>query len=238
MTQAESINLLSESLQFEHAEGRASRYRLDWLRIPVGVAVNTAACAGSGRWAVLGPDRLGLSAARYPGFAALAAAISAGARVPEVVFAHSCAWSSRAAEITELLKAWLTDERLAAQDTRLVFVTCGGLGAQTAEEIVGLAGSPVWGQVIAAQQAYPGRFALVGIDARESSLLLLPAAAATGEPQLDIRAGVAFAPRLIPVAPGSAEADALDLAGAVALVGADGVEAELAGRQPAAAGIA
>jgi hypothetical protein len=211
MTQAESIHTLPALLQFDGDEEGATRYRLDWVRIPVGVAVNTAACAGSGRWAVLGPDGLGLSASRYPDFAALAGAISAGARVPEVVFAP-CAQPARAGEITGLLKSWLADERLAAEDTRLVFVIDGGLAAQSAEPIVGLTGSPIWGQVIAAQLSYPGRFALVGIDGRESSFLLLPAAAATGEPELEIRAGVVLAPRPVPstVGTGSGWADDAD----------------------------
>jgi hypothetical protein len=225
MTQAESIHTLPTLLQFDGDEEGATRYRLDWVRIPVGVAVNTAACAGSGRWAVLGPDGLGLSASQYSGFAALAEAISAGARVPEVVFAP-CAQPARAAEITGLLKSWLADERLAAADTRLVFVIGGGLAAQSDEPIVGLTGSAVWGQVIAAQLSYPGRFALIGIDGRESSLLLLPAAAATGEPEMDIRAGVVLAPRPVPTA---WSADSL---------GAEDADAELADLQSAAAAIA
>lgn len=230
MSQAESISPVPDPQHSEDGGRGAPRYRVDWVRVPVGVAVNTAACAGSGRWTVLGPDGLGLCAAQYDGFAALAEALSAGARVPEAVFVPCSALADPAGSITNLLKAWLADERLAAQDTRLVFVTGGGLAAQSAEAVAALAGSPVWGQVLAAQHSYPGRFVIVDIDDRDSSLLLLPAAVATGEPHLVVRAGVVRAPRLEP--------GLLDLAEAFARLSSDGVGAELTGGRLAAAGTA
>ncbi|MCF4140763.1 beta-ketoacyl reductase [Streptomyces sp. Tue 6430] len=62
----------------------------------------------------------------------------------------------------------------------------------------------VWGFVRTAQTENPGRFTLVDTDGRPDSWAGIPAAAATGEPQLKIRAGAVSTPRLAPVPDASA----------------------------------
>ncbi|MEU6366898.1 hypothetical protein ABZ876_14510 [Streptomyces sp. NPDC046931] len=50
-------------------------------------------------------------------------------------------------------------------------------------------------------EEYPGRLTLVDVDDRPESLRPLPAAVATGEPQLAVHGGVVSVPRLMPSPP-------------------------------------
>ena len=76
------------------------------------------------------------------------------------------------------LQEWISGERT----ERLAFVTREG----------DLAGQAVWGLVRSAQTEHPGRFVLVDIDDET----VLPQALAADEPQLRVRQGQLFAPRL------------------------------------------
>ncbi|MEU7385056.1 MULTISPECIES: type I polyketide synthase, partial [unclassified Streptomyces] len=58
------------------------------------------------------------------------------------------------------------------------------------------AAGAVWGLIRAAQSENPGRFVLADVDEHKDSWRLLPGAVRTGEPQVAVRGGVAFAPRL------------------------------------------
>ncbi|MGW0608892.1 type I polyketide synthase, partial [Streptomyces sp. NPDC002640] len=57
----------------------------------------------------------------------------------------------------------------------------------------------VWGLLRSAQSEYPGRFILVDSDGTDESEAALADAVATGEPQLALRDGVLYAPRLVRV---------------------------------------
>ncbi|OQO89675.1 hypothetical protein B1813_22500 [Saccharomonospora piscinae] len=87
------------------------------------------------------------------------------------------------------------------------------------------AATAVWGLVRTAQVEHPGRIVLVDTDDDEASCRVLPAAVATGEPQLALRGGRAFVPRLaragVRQAEG-AESRALDPAGTVLVTGGTG----------------
>jgi NADPH:quinone reductase-like Zn-dependent oxidoreductase/acyl carrier protein len=61
-----------------------------------------------------------------------------------------------------------------------------------------------WGLAQSAQSEHPDRFVLVDIDGEPSSLDVLPAAVATGEPRLVVRAGEVRAGRLVRVGAGLA----------------------------------
>nr|WP_078531144.1 type I polyketide synthase [Streptomyces sp. PsTaAH-124] len=98
-------------------------------------------------------------------------------------------------EVLERLHAYLADPDA---DGRLVFVTRRAVPAATGE-LPDLAQAPVWGLVRAAQAENPGRIVLVDLD-DDSARGLLPAALATGEPELAIRAGGIRVPRLAPAA--------------------------------------
>ncbi|MFF4281594.1 type I polyketide synthase, partial [Streptomyces kronopolitis] len=91
-----------------------------------------------------------------------------------------------------LLQAWLADERFAA--ARLVVVTEGAVTVDERRPDPALAA--VWGLVRSARSEHPDRFTLVDLDAASESLATLPAALAHDEPELAVRAGQVYVPRL------------------------------------------
>ncbi|MCE6999010.1 thioester reductase domain-containing protein [Saccharothrix sp. S26] len=100
----------------------------------------------------------------------------------------------------DLVRAWNDDERSA--DVPLVLLTRQAVDADDAPTDLAAAG--VWGLLRSAQSEMPGRFRLIDIDDDPASLSALPAAIATGEAQLAVRAGSVAVPRLARLAPGRA----------------------------------
>ncbi|WP_425587193.1 type I polyketide synthase [Streptomyces sedi] len=97
-------------------------------------------------------------------------------------------------EVLDALRSWLADERFHG---RLVVVTRDAVRAgESGDGSLDLVQAPVWGLVRAAQAENPGRFTVIDVDGSEESERALAAAAATGEPELALRRGVALAPRL------------------------------------------
>ncbi|MFI9629694.1 type I polyketide synthase [Streptomyces sp. NPDC052042] len=98
--------------------------------------------------------------------------------------------------VLALLQEWLHEERYAA--SRLALVTRGAVGAPAAgaaAAAVDPVQAAVWGLVRSAQSENPDRFLLVDTDTDETSA---PAAAlACGEPQVAVRGGALFVPRLV-----------------------------------------
>ncbi|SEE98568.1 Acyl transferase domain-containing protein [Streptomyces sp. 3213] len=78
-----------------------------------------------------------------------------------------------------------------------------------------LPAATVWGLLRTAQAEYPGRLTLVDVDDHPESLRQLPAALATGEPQIAIRDGVLSVPRLAAAPPSEVEGS---LAGGTVLI--------------------
>ncbi|MGW3233871.1 type I polyketide synthase, partial [Kitasatospora sp. NPDC001095] len=98
----------------------------------------------------------------------------------------------------ELVRGWLAEERFAA--SKLVVVTRGAVAVGAASGVAGLAESVVWGLVRSAQSENPDRLVLVDLEAGAE----LPSGVGeSGEPQVAVRGGVAFAPRLVRVAASS-----------------------------------
>jgi acyl transferase domain-containing protein/acyl carrier protein len=89
------------------------------------------------------------------------------------------------------------------------------------------AASAVWGLLRAAQLEHPGEFVVVDTD--NASRGLVPAALATGEPQLAVTDGVAAVPRLVRMTP-SGERPALDPQGTVLVTGGTGTLGRLVAR--------
>ncbi|MFE2416897.1 SDR family NAD(P)-dependent oxidoreductase [Streptomyces hokutonensis] len=83
-----------------------------------------------------------------------------------------------------------------------------------------LPAATVWGLLRTAQAEYPGRLTLVDVDDHPESLRQLPAALATGEPQIAVRDGVLSVPRLA-IAPPSEDAGSL-AGGTVLITGGTG----------------
>jgi acyl transferase domain-containing protein/NADPH:quinone reductase-like Zn-dependent oxidoreductase/short-subunit dehydrogenase/acyl carrier protein len=151
---------------------------------------------------------------------ALAQRVAAGDSAPEAVFVVLTGARARGTEVPvaahasvrqalELMQAWLSDERMSA--SRLVFLTETAVAVRPGDTVNGLTLAAVWGIVRSAQSEHPGRFALVDLDGDDAQWSVLGAAVSSGEPQLALRAGVAYAPRLarldadgaIALAPGS-----------------------------------
>ncbi|MEJ3750348.1 SDR family NAD(P)-dependent oxidoreductase, partial [Actinomycetes bacterium KLBMP 9797] len=109
----------------------------------------------------------------------------------------------------DLVQEWLADPRWAA--TRLVVVTAGAVAVRPGEPVRDLAAAPVWGLVRTAQAEHPDRFTLVDLEPPSDlapptpapptptvSGALLPVVVGGGEPQVAVRGGVGYAPRLRP----------------------------------------
>ncbi|WP_207919724.1 type I polyketide synthase [Micromonospora sp. KC207] len=96
------------------------------------------------------------------------------------------------------VQGWLDDDRFAG--SRLVVVTRGAAGLP-GEDPVDLGAAAARGLVRAAQSEHPGRLILVDVEAgpdRDPGAEdeLLPAIAASGEPEVAVRGGTAYVPRL------------------------------------------
>ncbi|MFD7736454.1 SDR family NAD(P)-dependent oxidoreductase, partial [Kitasatospora phosalacinea] len=77
-----------------------------------------------------------------------------------------------------------------------VVVTEGAV-AVGGEGIADLGAAPGWGLVRSVQSEHPGRVVLLDTDGTEASRAAVDAALATGEPQLALRAGTVYVPRLV-----------------------------------------
>ncbi|MER6119153.1 type I polyketide synthase [Streptomyces sp. NPDC001743] len=88
---------------------------------------------------------------------------------------------------------WLADERSAT--ARLTVLTRGAVAA-AAGEPAALAQAPVWGLVRSAQSEHPGRFLLLDTDGSLGTDELLRLTSDTDEPEIALREGVLYVPRL------------------------------------------
>ncbi|WP_435887211.1 type I polyketide synthase [Streptomyces antimycoticus] len=222
----------AEQLRSARTSYHESLFHLEWTT-PTGLADAAGAdVPADGRWAVLGADPLGLGATAYGDLATLADAVTAGtAPAPEYVVVSPSAETGervaraahRAAAVAlDVVQRWLDEERFG--DAPLVVVTRGAMAVEADEPVADLAGAAVWGLLRSAQSENPGRFVLVDTDGRDESLRALPAALASDEPQLAIRAGAVSVPRLARVAvePEADDARGLDPEGTVLVTGASG----------------
>nr|CUW01172.1 Type I polyketide synthase [Streptomyces caniferus] len=177
----------------------ADLYRMDWADL-------ASSEAPAEPYAVIGtdvPQAPGDHIARHPDLAALIAAVDAGAEVPATVLIGSLPAEGDPAEATrravhhalEVAQAWLNDERFSA--SRLVLCTRDAVADRAGAPVPGLAQSAVWGLIRTAKAENPGRFALLDHDGTARSAAALPAALATGEPEIALREGGARVPRLV-----------------------------------------
>ncbi|MFJ4910107.1 SDR family NAD(P)-dependent oxidoreductase [Streptomyces sp. NPDC093249] len=120
-----------------------------------------------------------------------------------------------------LTQRWLTDERFDA--TRLAFITTRAVATTPGDPVDGLSAAPLWGLLRAVQSEHPDRIVLLDIDGTPQAEEHLPAALATGEPQLALRGTRPYAPRLSrDRAPAPATPTRPDPEGTVLLTGGTG----------------
>ncbi|REH53980.1 type I polyketide synthase [Kutzneria buriramensis] len=155
-------------------------------------------------WAVVGADYIGLADALGSGITVHAdlqahrETLDYGALPTEIVLAPFApchgdvpnAVRRTTYRALELVQEWLADERFTT--SRLVVVTQGAVTESS--ESSALCCAPLWGLLRSAQSENPGRIVLVDVD--EHSAELLPAALASGEPELALRGGEILVPRL------------------------------------------
>ncbi|MCF0083306.1 SDR family NAD(P)-dependent oxidoreductase, partial [Streptomyces lomondensis] len=139
---------------------------------------------------------------------------------------------ARAHEVTvqalELVQGWLADE--STGQSRLVVVTRGAVACADGE-VPDPVQAAVWGLLRSAQSENPDRFVLVDLDGDEASQAVLSAVVASGEPQVAIRRGEAFVPRLTrAVVAAERPTGDLDAQGTVLVTGASGVLGGLVAR--------
>ncbi|MFJ9512536.1 SDR family NAD(P)-dependent oxidoreductase [Streptomyces sp. NPDC101754] len=185
-----------------------SLFRIDWapLTVPTGAPV--------GPYAVLGAPDADTASLVPDGalFADLDELAASDGEVPPLVIAHIDARvdarADRAGEdaadtadatgrnvhrVLRWTRQWLSEDRFAT--SRLVVVTRDAFHDEQAPR-VDPAAAAVWGFLRSAQTENPDRFTLVDTDGRPASRARVPAAAATGELQLKIRAGDVSIPQL------------------------------------------
>ncbi|TDP92878.1 type I polyketide synthase [Labedaea rhizosphaerae] len=191
-----------DSLAFRPADSGApvdALFQVDWASL-------TADGTPVDRLAVIGADQAGVAeelltrigaVVWYPDLDALATAVEAGVADPEVVLWQSEPASARdaAAEALAVAQAWLADDRFAK--ARLVVLTTGAVGVHAGEHVGDLGSAAVHGLLRSAQSENPGRCHVIDFDGRADSWDgLLRALGLPDEPELAVRAGEVFAPRL------------------------------------------
>ncbi|MEV0126653.1 SDR family NAD(P)-dependent oxidoreductase [Streptomyces sp. NPDC050703] len=194
------------------ARGRESLFRLDWLAAP-------AAAASAG------------SVAEFADWAAVRSAIDAGEALPENVVVRcprpagvdADAVHRQAHTALELVRGWLADDRCEA--SRLVLVTSGAVAVRAEDDVADLASAAVWGLLRTAQAENPGRFVLVDVDDEDG----WKPAVLGAEPELAVRGGEAFVPRLVRARPTVEEGRGFG-AGPVLVTGASGMLGGLVAR--------
>ncbi|AEM83630.1 Beta-ketoacyl synthase [Streptomyces violaceusniger Tu 4113] len=187
------------------AAGRNALFQVSWTRLTPAEGAPTCRSAvigpAGGLLADALPDAPGL-----PDLAAVRAAVADGAPAPDVVFAFFGSPSDGRCDPVErthdlgkqtlgVLREFLAAPELA--DAQLAVVTRGAVAPQSHDDVHDLPASAVWGLVRSAQSENPGRVLLLDLDERDASPRALVRAVASGEPQLALRDGVAYVPRLV-----------------------------------------
>jgi polyketide synthase 12/candicidin polyketide synthase FscB len=185
-----------------------SLFRMDWIALPglpPAPAESVALLSGVNPLLAESLGEAGHPVEVYADLPALVETLDREAPLPGVVLVD-CGSVARAGldeldslhggvhRVLALLQGWLADERFSG--SRLVLVTRNAVAAGPGEDVPGLAQSPVWGLVRSAQSENPERFVLIDIDGDEASRSVFPQLLSADEPQLAIRAGTVFAPRL------------------------------------------
>ncbi|TJZ95688.1 SDR family NAD(P)-dependent oxidoreductase, partial [Actinacidiphila oryziradicis] len=197
----------AEQLEAAAGAGRAgSLFRVDWTEHLSAAAATEAAALAVPSWSTVGcaGDIAALDDEDVPAAVVLEASAADGDAV---------GLSSR---VLEAVQAWFAADDGSFEQSRLVVVTRGAM--PVGEVVIDPAGAAVWGLIRAAQIENPDRIVLLDHDTDLGAGLetdlgagldpVLGAVLASGEPQVAVRAGALYVPRLARVAePESAGAE-------------------------------
>ncbi|WTL36059.1 SDR family NAD(P)-dependent oxidoreductase [Nocardia sp. NBC_01503] len=183
-------------------------YEIDWESGTLAEVAEPAAAESS--WAIIGQEvaaalvaTIGSEQAVYRDWVTLDTALTDGAWVPEqlLLVCDSPTAVNPVEQVRTLLhetlhfvQSWLSDNRF--QRSKLIVLTYGAVGIDEGRSALDLVSAPVWGLLRSAQAEHPGRIVLVDLDDRVESARLLRAVAANDEPQIAIRNGKIWMPRL------------------------------------------
>ncbi|HWX45363.1 MAG TPA: type I polyketide synthase, partial [Solirubrobacteraceae bacterium] len=205
-------------------------YELAWVEL---------GAASSNGWlpraAVLGEaiDAAGIKFESHPDLGALNQAIEAGGPAPELVLVNAAALAEPelsagelasavrvlTARALELCQIFLASEPL--MQSRLVLLTERAV-ATGGGDCPDLAQAALVGLLRSAHTEHPDRFALIDTDGSAASLAALRSALWSDEPELALREGSLYAPRLTRVQGDRGAAIELDPGGTVLITGATG----------------
>ncbi len=199
----------------EAGSGVDALYELGWTEIQApdldGGAPRMAALETGGG----GARSLGEDIVAYPDLAELEASLEQGAGMPAAVLLNVASMAARTegggwvegaertglavdvqmitTSVLEALQAWAASERLL--ETRLLIVTERAL-ATGPSKTPNLLEAALVGLVRSAQSEHPERFGLIDLDGSDASAAAVLAAVAVEEPEIAIRDGSLFVPRL------------------------------------------
>ncbi|MFC4049744.1 type I polyketide synthase [Actinomadura syzygii] len=189
------LTLLAASADRISAAASANGTSLFEVRWPV---IDVGGVPADG-WAAVGADLT--EAAPDGGVHGDLASVANGGSVPGVVAVALASDDDDPAEAVhayarralDLVREWLGDERFAS--SRLAVVTRGAVATGDGGP-ADPAAAACWGLVRSAQSENPDRIVLVDVDGRPASYRALPAVLAGDEPQVALRDGRAYVPRL------------------------------------------
>ncbi|MFR9752784.1 SDR family NAD(P)-dependent oxidoreductase [Nocardia sp. 004] len=107
------------------------------------------------------------------------------------------------AEVLHRVQQWLAAGH---DESVLVVRTTGAVAVGAADDITDLCHAPIWGLLRSAQTEHPGRIVLLDLDEHTDTEFAVRLAAQGSEPQLAVRRGELYVPRLARVAAGGAGA--------------------------------
>jgi acyl transferase domain-containing protein/NADPH:quinone reductase-like Zn-dependent oxidoreductase/NADP-dependent 3-hydroxy acid dehydrogenase YdfG/acyl carrier protein len=181
-----------------------SLFRLSWVPLRSPAARQRSNCVVVGAGEVPGIEE------RYADVDALGRAIETGTPAPDVVIVpaaspHASAGGPAAThaavnETLSLLQDWLASSQLA--ESRLMFLTRRAV-AVTDEESPDPVAAAALSLARSAQSEHPGRLLLIDLDAETAEKVDWSTLSSLKEPQVALRRGALYAPRLVRMASGS-----------------------------------
>jgi len=230
------------------SERQDTLFRVDWAPVAAsgGASASFAVVGGDDLKLSVALDAAGHTATVHDDLTALDMAVAMDGTAPDTVLVPLVA--DRGGDLVAdahaathralgLVQEWLNGGRPGS--ARLVLVTRGAVAAAGDTEVADLVNAPLWGLLRSAQTENPGQFVLLDVDG-EVSYPAIAAALDSGEPELALRAGAAYAPRLARVEAPATEPDTepdtgIDPEGTVLITGATGGLGRLVARHLATA---